>query len=110
MRISDWSSDVCSSDLLEHDWRLVGNVANKLYFLTNKGAPQLRLVTLDAERPNAPPVEIVPERAETLDGGSMVGDQIILAYLQDAQTVAGRVHLDGQIGRAAWWERGSQRV
>src|SRR3546814_305911 len=35
---------------LEHDWRLVGNVANKLYFLTNKGAPQLRLVTLDAER------------------------------------------------------------
>src|SRR3546814_20209399 len=95
MRISDWSSDVCSSDLdqlvyatpdrpklghsaqvsddgrwllitssqgtderfelaiadlsnparkpwplikgLEHDWRLVGNVANKLYFLTNKG-------------------------------------------------------------------------
>src|SRR3546814_74143 len=93
MRISDWSSDVCSSDL--HDWRLVGNVANKLYFLTNKGAPQLRLVTLDAERPNAPPVEIVPEREETLAGGSMVGDKIILAYLQDAKTVAEMVHLDG---------------
>src|SRR3546814_4151778 len=64
MRISDWSSDVCSSDL-------------------------------DAERPNAPPVEIVPEREETLAGGSMVGDKIILAYLQDAKTVAEMVHLDG---------------
>src|SRR3546814_4795277 len=47
MRISDWSSDVCSSDL------------------------------------------------ETLAGGSMVGDKIILAYLQDAKTVAEMVHLDG---------------
>src|SRR3546814_18100741 len=60
MRISDWSSDVCSSDL-----------------------------------PNAPPVEIVPEREATLAGGSMVGDKIILAYLQDAKTVAEMVHLDG---------------
>src|SRR3546814_9545748 len=84
---------------LEHDLRFVGNVANKLYFLTNKGAPRLRLVTLDAERPNAPPVEIVPEREETLAGGSMVGDKIILAYLQDAKTVAEMVHLDGSPDR-----------
>src|SRR3546814_17805937 len=82
-------------------------------------SPQLRLVTLDAERPNAPPVEIVPEREETLAGGSMVGDKIILAYLQDAKTVAEMVHLDGtpagdvpipgigtaEIGRASGRER-----
>src|SRR3546814_7141679 len=57
---------------LEHDWRLVGNVATKLYFLTKKGDQQLRLVKLDAQRPNAPPVEIVQEREETLAGGTRV--------------------------------------
>ena len=80
---------------LKHDWRLIGNVGAKLYFLTNKAAPRQRLVTLDAENPAAPPVEIVPERAETLVGGSMVGDKIILAYLHDARTVAEMVNLDG---------------
>ncbi|MBK5264209.1 MAG: S9 family peptidase, partial [Alphaproteobacteria bacterium] len=80
---------------LNHDWRLIGNVGAQFYFLTDKGASRLRVVTLDAEHPRARPVEIVPERSETLVGGSMVGDKIILAYLHDAKTVAEMIHLDG---------------
>lgn len=81
---------------LKHDWRLIGNVGPKLYFLTNQGAPRLRLVTLDAAHPAASPVEIVAERQDTLVGGSMVGDKIILAYLSNARTVAEMVDLSGQ--------------
>ena len=81
---------------LEHDWRLIGNVGSKLYFLTNKAAPRLRLVTLDALNPARPPAEIVPERKETLAGGSMIGDRIILAYLSNARTVAEMVDLSGR--------------
>ena len=81
---------------LDHDWRLIGNVGSKLYFLTNKAASRLRLVTLDALDPARAPVEIVPERKETLAGGSMIGDKIILAYLINARTVAEMVDLDGR--------------
>lgn len=80
---------------LNHEWRLIGNVGARLYFVTDKDASRLRVVTLDAENPRAPPVEVLPERAETLVGGSMVGDKIILAYLHDAKTVAEMIHLDG---------------
>lgn len=80
---------------LKYDWRLIGNVGSTFYFVTNKGASRRRLVTLDVNRPAAPPVEIVGERAETLAAGSMIGDKIILAYLHDAKTVAEMIHLDG---------------
>lgn len=80
---------------LEHDWRLIGNLDPIFYFVTNKAASRQRLVSIDVENPAAPPMEIVPEREETLAAGSMVGDKIILAYMHDAKTVAEMVHLDG---------------
>src|SRR3546814_15723242 len=46
---------------LEHDWRLVGNVANKHYSLPHQGAPQLRLVPLAPDSHSAPPGATVPE-------------------------------------------------
>ncbi len=80
---------------LEHDWQLVGNVGDRLYFRTDAGAPRGRLVTLDARRPGAAPAEIVAQRDATLVGASMVGRRIILAYLQNARTAAELVELDG---------------
>lgn len=81
---------------LDNDWRLVGNQGERLYFVTDRGAPRLRLVTLDAAHPFAAPIEVVRERKETLVGGSMVGNRLILAYLQDAKTVAELVELNGK--------------
>ncbi|WP_238475458.1 prolyl oligopeptidase family serine peptidase [Sphingomonas cavernae] len=85
---------------LENNWELVGNVGARFYFLTNKGAPRQRLVTLDAARPKAAPVQIVPERTDTLVGASMVGEKIVLAYLGDAKSEAEMVTLDGKPGGA----------
>lgn len=83
---------------LENNWELVGNAGSRFWFLTNKGAPRQRLVTLDIARPRAAPVEIVAERTDTLVGASMVGEKIVLAYLGDAKSEAEMVTLDGKPG------------
>jgi prolyl oligopeptidase len=79
-----------------NDWRLIGSRAATLYFITDRGAPHMQVVTLDARRPRARPVRLVAERKEALAGGSLVGDRLILAYMTDAQTVAELVELDGR--------------
>ncbi len=81
---------------LDNDWELVGNIGDTLYFRTDKGAPRGRLVTLDARKPGAAPVEIVAERPETLVGAQMIGARVVLAYLADAKTVAELVDLQGK--------------
>lgn len=79
-----------------NDWRLIGSRGSTLYFVTDAGAPHLRLVTLDAEQPRRRAKELVQERRETLAGGSLVGNRLILAYTSDAQSVAELVELDGR--------------
>ncbi|MEC3950657.1 prolyl oligopeptidase family serine peptidase [Sphingobium sp. HWE2-09] len=78
------------------DWRLIGSRGATLYFLTDHRAAHMRVVTLDATRPRKGPQEVVHERPETLAGGSLVGNRLILAYMSDAQTVAELVELDGR--------------
>jgi prolyl oligopeptidase len=79
-----------------HDWRLIGSRGSTLFFLTDARAAHMRVVTLDAARPGRRAQEIVAERSETLAGGSLVGNRMILAYMSDAQTVAELVELDGR--------------
>ena len=81
---------------LDHDWRLIGSRDRSLYFLTDDHAAHMRVVTLDAAKPRSRPREVVRERPETLAGGSLVGNRMILAYMSDAQTVAELVELDGR--------------
>ncbi|MDO7835680.1 prolyl oligopeptidase family serine peptidase [Sphingobium sp. HBC34] len=81
---------------LAHDWRLIGGNGATLYFLTDDHAPHMRVVTLDAARPRRRAKPVVAERAETLAGGSLVGNRMILAYMSQAQTVAELVELDGR--------------
>lgn len=80
---------------LDHAWQLAGNAGDTLYFVTNDGAPRLRLVTLDARHPDTAPVEIVPETANTLTSAALIGTRIILDYLQDAHALAQMVDLAG---------------
>ncbi|WP_300112651.1 prolyl oligopeptidase family serine peptidase [Sphingobium sp.] len=78
------------------DWRLIGSRGSTLYFLTDHRAPHRRVVTLDAANPRRRAQEIVPERAQTLVGGALVGDRLILASMNGAQTIAELVELDGR--------------
>jgi len=82
---------------MKNEWKFVGSVASRVFFVTDLGAPRSRLVTLDAARRGRAPQEIVPQRADTLAGASLVGRRIILAYMSNAQSVAEMVELDGKL-------------
>ena len=80
---------------LTHEWQLIGQVGDRLYFRTDAGAPNGRLVALDAARPRRAPVDIVPQRRSILAGGSMIGSRLVLAYVVDGRVVAEISELDG---------------
>ncbi|MEJ7932901.1 prolyl oligopeptidase family serine peptidase [Sphingobium sp. AN558] len=80
----------------DSDWRMIGSVGSTLYFITDRGAPRMRVVALDAARPRRGGRQIVAERADSLAGGSLVGDRLILAYATDSMTVAELSELDGR--------------
>jgi prolyl oligopeptidase len=98
---------------LGYDWRLIEGIGDTLYFITNKDAPKLRVVSINLN----PPVykcnhgvahfevdcsdaidftDIIPERAETLDRAQIVGDKLVLSYLKDAASTAEVLSLEGK--------------
>jgi prolyl oligopeptidase len=80
---------------LEHDWRYIGNEGNTFYWVTNRGAPRLRIVATDITKPFTQAKEIVPEDQATLGSASIVGKQLIASYLSDAKTEVRTFTLDG---------------
>jgi prolyl oligopeptidase len=72
----------------DHDYTLIGNMGDDLYFRTNNGAPRNRLIAIDVKNP-APKDwrEIIPEAEDVLDGVSLVGDRIVAEYMKDARSV-----------------------
>jgi prolyl oligopeptidase len=107
---------------LHHEWQLVEGQGSILYFVTNSGAPKLKVVKVDAANPeqsegmcldsNGNPTEfsthascsiesfqfddIIPEREETLTQAQIVGDRLILSYMKDAKSMAFMTDLAGK--------------
>lgn len=83
----------------EHNYSYVGNVGPIFTFITNEGAPKLKVVTLDIRQASPRPKTVIAEQDATLDGASLVGGKLIVSYLVDAKTEV-RVHeLDGRLAR-----------
>lgn len=82
-------------DDFANNWEYVTNDGPRFTFLTNKGAPRQRLVSVDIRTP-AKLTELVAESEATLVGASRVGDRIILSYLGDAKSEAEMIALDGR--------------
>ena len=100
----------------ENEWQLIDGIGDTLYFVTNKDAPKLKVVKVDMANPRMKRVpcegelaqatactapeyvftDVIPERAETLSQASIVGDRIILSYMQDAKSLAEMTDLDGK--------------
>jgi len=81
---------------LEHHWSCIGNRGTIFYWVTNRDAPRLRVVTLDIAEADPVAAELVAEDAATLGGASIVGGMLFLSYLVDAKTEVRRFALDGQ--------------
>ncbi len=86
-------------DGLNHDWKLVDGQGTRLWFVTNDGAPNYRLVRI--ELGTHPGVRVlVGEQHGQLEAGRIVGDRLILSYLDGGQRVAMVTDLNGRPARA----------
>ena len=81
---------------IDNDWRMIGSRGSTLYFITDLNAPHLRVVAIDMHNRWRGPQEVVPQREDSLAGGALVGNRLILAYATNAQTVAELVELNGR--------------
>ncbi|WP_271078242.1 prolyl oligopeptidase family serine peptidase [Aurantiacibacter sp. MUD61] len=83
----------------DHSWDQIGNVGSTLYFTTNHEAPLYRIVSIDMDNPQAGWTEIVAERDQPIAGASMVGDHLVVEYLEDASSSAYVMTLEGELVR-----------
>lgn len=81
---------------LESSWSLTGNVGTRFFWTTNKGAPRLKVVTMDVADANPVATDLIPEDKATLQGAGIVGGQLIATYLVDARDELRRFALDGK--------------
>lgn len=81
---------------LENNWSFVGNQGDTFYWVTNRGAPKLRIVSTDVNRPYTEAKQIVAEDEATLGDASIVGDKLIASYLVDAKTEVRTYDLNGR--------------
>ncbi|MES2220491.1 MAG: hypothetical protein V4587_05935, partial [Acidobacteriota bacterium] len=56
---------------------MAGNVGANFYWVTNKGAPRLRIVSTDLTMPEPALREVVHEDEAVLDGASIIGGKLL---------------------------------
>ncbi len=79
----------------ENAWNAVDAVGSTLWFVTNENAPRYRVVSIDLDEPDPDWSVVVHEKEQPIDGATIVGDKLILAYLKDATSLAQIYGLDG---------------
>ena len=81
---------------LENQWSLAGNVGANFFWVTNKGAPRLRIASTDLAAPALVLHEVVPEDKAVLDGASIIGGKLLASYMVDVKREVRRYTLDGK--------------
>jgi len=61
-------------------WQFAGSQGDLIYFVTDEGAPNGRLVALDLARPSIPVTDVVAEAAEELQAARIRGGTALLSY------------------------------
>lgn len=77
----------------------VGSVGPKLYFTTNKDAPKLKIVSIDASARTPVMKTVVPEDQATLEGADIIGGKIAARYMADVKSEVRILNLDGSLER-----------
>ena len=73
-------------DEFENEYSLLGNQGSTLYFKSDWNAPKKCILTIDLAAEDRTPQVIVPEAADSIESASIVGDSLIISYLQDAKS------------------------
>ena len=74
-----------------NNYSFIGNQGTNFYFVTNHGAPKLKLVAMDVAKAAPDAVTVIAEDDATLNGVSLIGGKLVASYLVDAKTEV-RVH------------------
>ncbi len=82
-------------DNFDAQWSVIDSVGTKLFLLTTKDAPRLKLVTMDIATANPIIADMVPEQEAVLSGAWLVGGRLLLSYMVDATIEIRRHTLDG---------------
>lgn len=85
------------STSFENDFSVVDNIDQKLIVLTNKNAPNQRLLLIDTEHPEESAWEtLIPEDStDVLQGANVCGDKIVCTYLHNAASALRVYSMDG---------------
>lgn len=101
-KAQDWSA-IPIAPAMTDDWKFVEGVGDHLWFITNAGAPHYRLVRIDLDRAGKGRFsinEVIGEKTDTLDAGRIVGNRLILSYLQQGASYAVVTDLRGNTKRS----------
>lgn len=74
-------------DVLEAQYRVMGNAGSVLYVDTDLDAPRHRIIAIDLARPDrANWLTLVPETKDVIESAGFVGGHFVVNYLQDAKS------------------------
>ncbi len=79
----------------DDSWSAVDSIGGRILFVSNKDAPLYRVMAIDLDAELPAWEEVVSEADQPIDGASIIGDKLVLSYLQDASSVARIFTLDG---------------
>jgi prolyl oligopeptidase len=75
----------------------LGNNDKTFFFLTDKDAPRRRVITVSLDAPTPDKWhEVVPQTTDTLESADILGERLVLVYLQDAHHRVVTCSLDGK--------------
>ena len=81
------------------NYAYVGSVGPVLYFTTDKDAPKLKIVSIDASARTPVQKTVVPESEATLEGADIIGGRIAARYMADVKSEVRIFGLDGSLVR-----------
>lgn len=81
-------------------FNFLGNDGDTLWFLTDDSASRKRVIAVDARKPEkAAWRELIPDGPDTIESVSVVGERLIVTWLQNAHTKVTIHRLDGSLER-----------
>ena len=87
-------------DNFDHEYTFLGNEGSRFYFKSDNPAPKKCVLVIDVENPERENWNvIVPEADEAMESAGIVGDYLVVQYLQDAKTQVKIFDLNGQLIR-----------
>ena len=76
---------------------LIGGIGDKLWFKTDRDAPNGKIVSIDLSVDDPTWTDVIPEGQNILRGADIVGGRITAKWLEDASTNASVHDLDGNL-------------